>query len=182
MNRKLYNSIRTIALGFALGISKLALAAAPSASTCASLLSMQASYKNCQANAATISQCIQNNLASPIPSSSGSISAQLQAASSASQSLAKLDFQCQYLLAYGSQPPVSNSGSSSNGGSLGSNLKKMLGLPTQNSSSATTPPSSSKLAQSNQATQLNNIKPVAPPASKADSNKDDTNSNSINWF
>ncbi len=182
MNRKLYNSIRTIGLGLVLGTSNLALAAAPSPSTCASLVSMQASYKNCQANAATISQCIQNNLASQIPSSSGSISSQLQAASSASQSLTKLDFQCQYLLAYGSQPPVSNSGPNSNGGGLGIHLKKTLGLPTQNSSAAATPPSNSKLAQSNQATQLNNIKPVAPPASKANSNKDDTNSNSINWF
>ena len=181
MNRKFQSALVLSSLGLALSISTAH--ADPSPSTCSSLLSLQPSYQNCQSNGATIRQCIQDGVASQI-TTSGSLSNQIQAVSNASQTLAQLDFQCQYYLAYGSQPSYSSTGPQSSG-HLGSSLKGMLGIHSSDTQSGTTA-NSANTASTNQSNKLNSIQTNPPPASKAGSQKqqDDksNNSNSINWF
>ena len=184
MNKKYRSPVRIIGIGLALSAMPLAWAAAPpTASACAnvlSLISKPLTYQLCQDNGPTISQCIQNSLASQIPSSTESISAQLQDSNNASQSLAKLDFQCQYLIAYGSQPSPPG-GSNPNGG-FGSSLKNALGIKPTPSNTISTP--TPNAAMNNQAKQLNNIQAAPPPSNKpaAESNSSNDKNNSINWF
>ncbi len=176
MNKRYWIPALGVALLTALGISSLSLGAGITPATCAGLLNLQPSYNNCQNNASTIRQCIQNSLASQI-TSSGSLSNQLQASSNASQSLAQLDFQCQFYLSYGG--PMSSANPSKGNGALGSAPKTVGG-----SASAPVP----NAAVTNQSTQLNKIPAAKAPANNTQPQPQNKNSNTknnnslINWF
>lgn len=176
MNKRYWIPALGVTLLTALGISSLCLGAGITPSTCAGLLSLQPSYNNCQNNASAIRQCIQNSLASQI-TSSGSLSSQLQASSNASQSLAQLDFQCQFYLSYGG--PMSSANPNKGSGALGSAPKA-----TGNAASA---PAAPNAAVANQSTQLNKIPAAKAPANNAQTQPQNKNSNTnnnslINWF
>jgi len=168
-----------IAFGLALGAASLAFGAnpnpAPTSATCTSMLSTKADKNGCSANMGTIRSCIQNGVAAQTPGSATDLKAQLANTSTASQTLAKLDFQCQYILLLDAESNAGASAPSTN--SLGGSLKNMLGLSPEPAAPATAQDNS---AAENQAAQLNNLKPTQLPSKKNTSDQD--NKSSINWF
>lgn len=188
MNKN-YRTQKILGFVLSLGISMPSLAAGVTPANCTSLIGppvMTVNSTNCVAQANTIRQCIQNSLASQTPSSSGSVSTQIQASSTASQTLAMLDFQCQYYANYNPEPQSTGPGA----GGIGGTLKSMLGIGSQSAKpSAATALPATNAAISNQASKLNSLEATKVPPAKSNnsgtqnnSNTKENNSNSINWF